>query len=52
MSFFRRLAKAAEPLDLARLAREEFALMAKAYFAPIYGTILVLRQVARHVSDQ
>lgn len=45
MTVFQRLADAARPLDLSQIAREEFEIVAKAYFAPIYGAVLVLRQV-------
>ena len=34
-------------LDLAEMAREEFKIMLRAYFAPVFGTILVLRQLVQ-----
>lgn len=52
MSALKRLIEEAKSLDLARIAREEFVLMAKVYFAPIYGTFLVIRQVLKEVADQ
>jgi len=34
-----------QSLDLGQMAREEFGLMLRAYFAPVFGTVLVLRQL-------
>jgi hypothetical protein len=33
--------------DLREVAREEFWIVAKAFFAPVYGTLLVLSQLLK-----
>ena len=38
-----------ESVTLSDMAKQEFWLVAKTFFAPIYGTALVLRQVLRTV---
>lgn len=37
----------AERPTFAQVAREEFWIVAKSYFAPVYGTLLVLRMLLR-----
>lgn len=39
-------------LDWRRIAREEFIIVAKAYFAPIYGTALVIAQLNRQFAGR
>lgn len=52
MSTLKRYIRDARALDLRRMAREEFVLMSKAFFAPIYGAVLVIQQLLKQVEDQ
>lgn len=52
MSTLERLVADVRALDLRQIAREEFVLMTKAFFAPIYGAVLVIQQLLKQVEDQ